>query len=266
MGKKLNNAPVFYTVAQVQFNAVLDLEAYIPAIQSKMREARFPDYRKEFVQTFAFGPEQVALSAGGQALGQQQTRYLFGNIDGSSIFLMEANALSFQTTRYDTFESFSKLFLKGLSVFNEAVKLDFFERIGLRYLDAVCPNELIGESLETMLVPNVLGFSLHGQGRLQHSVSETSVATDAGQLVSRVIIRHGKIGLPMELGGPSAPKVDTRFTAREGLHAIIDTDAIAMHREAFELNKVSERLDALHKEIGKSFEATVTAHALNSWA
>lgn len=266
MGKKLNNAPVFYTVAQVQFNAVLDLETYIPAIQAKMREAKFPDYRKEYVQTFGFSTEQLQLSAGVPQIGQQQTRYLFGDISGHSIFLMEANALSFQTTRYDTFESFSDLFLKGLGIFDDAVKLAFFERIGLRYLDAVAPIDANRESLETMLVPHVLGLSLHGQGRLQHSVSETSVAIDAGQLVSRVIIRHGKIGLPMELGGASAPKIEQRFTEREGLHAIIDTDAIAMHREAFELGKVSERLNALHKAIGQSFEATVTARALESWA
>ena len=34
MGKKLTNAPVFYTVAQVQFNPVLDLDGYIAPIQS----------------------------------------------------------------------------------------------------------------------------------------------------------------------------------------------------------------------------------------
>lgn len=50
MGTKLSNAPVYYTVAQVQFNPVLDLDGYIPAIQSKMREAHFPDYKKEIVQ------------------------------------------------------------------------------------------------------------------------------------------------------------------------------------------------------------------------
>ena len=44
MGKKLTNAPVYYTVAQVQFNPVLDLDGYIPAIQSKMREAHFPGF------------------------------------------------------------------------------------------------------------------------------------------------------------------------------------------------------------------------------
>ncbi len=264
MGKKLTNAPVYYTVAQVQFNPVLDLDGYIPAIQSKMREAHFPDYKNEVVQ-------RLVLPFGGAEQGQMaaptvtpQSRYLFGDIDGCSLFLLETNALSFQTTRYDTFETFSGQLLRGLGIFHNALRLDFVERIGLRYLDAVQPTEE-GVSLRDFLVPEVLGLALRGGCQLQHSVSETSVSTAAGQLVSRVIIRHGHIGLPVELSG-LAPNIDPRFTQREGLHAIIDTDAFIVHREVFELAKVEARLTALHDEIEKSFKATVTEHARASWA
>ena len=139
MGKKLTNAPVYYTVAQVQFNPVLDMDGYIPAIQSKMREAHFPDYKKQVVQ-------QLVLPFGSTGQGQMaaptvtpQSRYLFGDIDGRSLFLLDTNALSFQTTSYDTFETFSKVLLKGLGIVQDALRLDFVERIGLRYLDAVQP-------------------------------------------------------------------------------------------------------------------------------
>lgn len=54
MGKKLSNAPVYYTVAQVQFNPVLDLDSYVPAIQAKMRDAHFPDFKKEVFQRLDF--------------------------------------------------------------------------------------------------------------------------------------------------------------------------------------------------------------------
>lgn len=264
MGKKLTNAPVYYTVAQVQFNPVLDLDGYIPAIQSKLREAHFPDYKKDIVQ-------RLVLPFGGAEQGQMaaptltpQSRYLFGDIDGRSLFLLETNALSFQTTDYDTFETFSEVFLKGLSILHDALRLDFVERIGLRYLDAVHPSK-DGETLREFLVPEVLGLALRGEGQLQQSVSETIVSTAAGQLVSRVLIRHGYIGLPVELAG-LAPVIDPRFTQRESLHAIVDTDASIGHREVFELPKVGSRLTALHDEIVKSFNATVTDHARDSWA
>ena len=264
MGTKLSNAPVYYTVAQVQFNPVLDLDGYIPAIQSKMREQHFPDYKKEVFQ-------RLVMPFGNAELGQMaaptvtpQARYLFGDIDGRSLFLLETNALSFQTTRYDTFETFSETLLKGLGVLHSALRLDFFERIGLRYLDAVQPSK-DGETLRDFLVSEVLGHSLSGQGQLQHSVSETSTLTASGQLVSRVLIRDDHIGLPMELGGLT-PSIDPRFTQRKSLHAIVDMDASIAHREAFELAKVGARLTALHDDIVKSFNATITDHARDSWA
>jgi len=264
MGTKLNNAPVYYTVAQVQFNPVLDLDGYVPAIQSKMREAHFPDYKKEVFQ-------RLVLPFGGAEQGQMaaptmtpQTRYLFGDIDGVSLFLLETNAMSFQTTRYETFETFSATLLKGLGVLHDALRLDFVERIGLRYLDAVQPSK-DEETLRDFLVPEVLGHSLRGHGQLQHSVSETSVQTASGQLVSRVIVRDDHVGLPMELGGLT-PAIDPRFTQRKSLHAIVDTDASISHRETFDLAKVSGRLTALHDDIVKSFNATVTDHARASWA
>ncbi|WP_459199279.1 TIGR04255 family protein [Ralstonia pseudosolanacearum] len=264
MGKKLNNAPVYYTVAQVQFNPVLNLDGYIPAIQAKMREAHFPDFKHELIQ-------RLVLPFGGMEPGQMappavtpQSRYLFGDIAGSTQFLLETNALSFQTTNYHTFETFSESLLKGLGILDDALHLDFVERIGLRYLDAVQPSKE-GESLKDFLVPEVLGLSLRGEGQLQHSISETVVATQAGQLVSRVFIRHGHIGLPTELS-TLAPSINPRLTQREGLHAIIDTDSSISHREVFELAKVGARLTALHEEIGKSFRAMVTDHALASWA
>ena len=264
MGTKLSNAPVYYTVAQVQFNPVLDLDGYIPAIQSKMREAHFPDYKKEIVQRLVlpFGTAEQGQMAAPTVT--PQTRYLFGDIDGRSLFLLDTNALSFQTTLYDTFKTFSGALLKSLGVLHDALRLDFVERIGLRYLNAIQPSK-DGETLRDFLVPEVLGHSLRGQGQLQHSVSETCVLTASGQLVSRVLIRDDHIGLPMELGG-LAPTIDPRFTQRKSLHAIVDTDASTTHREVFELAKVGARLSALHDDIDKSFHATVTDHARDSWA
>lgn len=264
MGKKLNNAPVYYTVAQVQFNPVLDLDAYIPAIQAKMREKHFPDFKQDVVQRLVlpFGtvePGQLAAPT-----VTPQSRYQFGDITGSARFVLETNALSFQTTGYETFEAFSGTLLAGLSVVHDALRLDFIERIGLRYLDAVQPSGE-RESLRDFLVPEVLGLSMREGVQHQHSVSETIVATPAGQLVSRVLIRHGQVGLPLELTA-LAPKIDLRFTQWAGLHAIIDTDASTTQREAFDLGNVEAQLKALHDEIDKCFKAIVTKHALAAWA
>ena len=265
MGKKLSKAPVYYTIAQAQFNPILDLEAYIPAIQARMREMQFPDFKQEIIQ-------RLILPFGGVEAGQMaaptlspQSRYQFGDIEGRSLFLLDTNTLSFQTTAYDTFEVFSKDVLNGLAIIHEALRLDFIERIGVRYLDAILPYKA-GDTLREYLVPEVLAFSFRDVGQLQHSISETVTATPSGQLTSRVVIRNGHVGLPADLTA-LAPSIDPRFTQQpETLHAIIDTDASFTSREPFDVAKVAKLLSSLHEEINLSFKATVTPYALNEWA
>jgi len=264
MGKKMNNAPVYFTVAQIQFNAFLNLEGYLPAIQGQMRSKHFPDYRREVLQ-------RVILPFGGPENGQiptpsviPQSRFIFGDIEGSSGFVLENNALSFQTTAYETFEVFSKTLIDGMSILHDVLRLDFTERVGLRYLDAVLPN-LDKESLGNYLAPEVLGLSQKLGQKLAHSVSESASFNNAGQLVSRVIIQNGRVGLPPEMT-MLAPKLNPRFTQREGMHAIIDTDAFYQQREVFDVSKLEQRLSALHDEILKAFDATVTPYALKVWA
>lgn len=266
MGTKLNNAPVFYTVAQVQFNPILNLDSYVPAIQAKMREIHFPDFRQE-------GFQRIVISASGNDKGQapqpmflSDTRYQFGDMAGTSLFVLENNSFSFQTTSYDTFDRFLETCLSGLEIVHKAITLDFMERVGLRYLDAVQPSQEAGETLLTYLIPEVLGLALKNDGELQHSVSETLVNTSMGQLVSRVFIRHGNLGLPPELAS-LAPTINPRFMKGEMLHATLDTDAYTMNtREPFILSNIQKHLVSLHGEIEKAFKGTVTDQALAAWA
>lgn len=263
MGKKLSKAPVYYTVAQVQFNPVLDLDSYLPAIQSRMRDEHFSDYRPELSQ-------RLVLHAGGEEghtllpTVAAQSRYLFGNIAERSNFILESNSFSYQTTEYDTFEAFMATFLKGLTIINDTLHLDFVERIGLRYLDAVFPMNT-NETLRDYLVPEVLGLSGHAKETLRHSVSETISVTESSQLVTRVLIRNSRIGLPMELA-QYAPTIDPYFTQEDRLHAIIDTDTYTTHRDAFDLTQIRNKLESLHEKITASFAATVTDNARAAWA
>ena len=60
-----------------------------------------------------------------------------------------------QSTDYGTYERFSEMFLSGLAIVDKAIRLDFTEQGGLRYLDRVVPRE--GETVADYLVPGVLG-------------------------------------------------------------------------------------------------------------
>jgi uncharacterized protein (TIGR04255 family) len=63
-----------------------------------------------------------------------------------------------------------------------------------------------------------------------------------------------------------SPTIASRFTEKEGLHAILDNDASVVKREVFDLGNIRERLTSLHDEINKAFYATVTPAALAAWS
>ncbi len=263
MTKKMKNAPVYFTVAQVRFNTVLNMEGYLSTIQERMRSTRFPDFKRESIHQlilpFTSAPTENQPPAPSFI---PQARCRFGNIDGTTEFVLENNAIALQTTAYDTHETFFKTLLDGLTIIHEAMRLDFTERIGLRYFDAVLPQS--GEQLSNYLTPEVLGLSTKLPDQLVHSYSETVTINTNGKLVSWIVIQHGHVGLPPDVA-PLAPKLNARFIGPEGLHAILDTDAFYDQREAFDLEKINSKLIALHSEIRKSFTATITPFALKAW-
>src|SRR5689334_15608777 len=127
MGKKLSKAPVYMTLAQVRFNQLLALEAYVPAIQERLRKAFFPDFQKIVVQTFNL---HLAGAQEAQNVPVSPTaQYLFSNIEKTSCFVLQQNGLTFQTTEYDVFESFSASLLQGLTFVDDEVGgLSYCER------------------------------------------------------------------------------------------------------------------------------------------
>lgn len=256
MGEKMNNAPVFFTLAQVRFNPLLKLNEYLPTIQEKFRIERFPDFREEQVRLFSFqhGAQSASL----------QLRYILGDVAGSSSFVLDVNSLTFQTSAYKTFTEFSESVEKGLNILNSSLEsgLDYVARVGIRYFDAVQPREQ--ESLSDYLIPEIMSLSAKTSG-LVHSLSETVSISPHGKLVTRVIIRDGQLGLPTDLL-PLASSLDSRFTLFSGRHAILDSDAYNEQRQApFDISKVMSNLVGLHDDIDQSFKQLVTDHALVVW-
>lgn len=261
MGQKMGNAPVYFTVAQVRFNPVLNLETYLPSIQEAMRSAGFPDFRRGELQQIVMPFGSVGEGAQAAPSVLKQSRFIFGNIEETASFVLEGNALAFQTTEYDIFETFSSVFLKGVGIVHDALRLSFFERIGLRFLDAVLPDA--NETVADYLFPEVLGLSQKLTG-LSHSFTETLTVNDSVHTVSRVVIQNGKVGLPQDLA-MLAPKINGKFTSYEGVHAVLDTDSFYEIRRAFNLKDIETIVFDQKKSIKKSFDATVKDHALTVW-
>ncbi len=265
MGQKMKNAPVYFTIAQVRYNPILSLDSYVPGIQENFRKVGYPDFQKGALMTLNLTPVVSGAAPQGQAPTVVRVdRYIFSNMERTQAFILEQNALSFQVTKYDTFEAFSGELLKGLDILHKAVALNYSERVGVRYLDAVVPRP--GESLSQYLVPEVLGVASRlNDVDVQHSFSETAVRIPPiGNVTARTILQDGRPSFPPDLQ-PIGLKTDDRFEQFTGHHGIIDTDGSFEGREAFDLETLKRRLSAIHDEISKAFRASVTDHALAVW-
>lgn len=264
MGKKMRNAPVYFTIAQVRHNPILSLDQYVPSIQESLRKAGYPDFKSAALTVFKLGA--IAQADAGQAAPTERVnRYFFSDRDSTRGFVMQHNALSYQATAYDTFDKFAGELLTGLQIVHNAIGLDFSERVGVRYLDAVVPHD--GESPKDYLVPEVVGLATKLEGSVEpvYSFAETRARVpEVGQVVARAIVQDGRLRFPPDLE-PEQLRVADRFAKVNQAHAVLDTDASFEGREAFDIANVKRRLYALHDAIDKAFRATITNHARDVW-
>lgn len=259
MGKKLSNAPVYFTIAQVRFNPILNLESYLADLQDKLRRAGYPDYK-------ALHRVSINLSTGsakdGTPLSQSNVvRHVFANAEGTSGFLLEQNSISFQTTSYANFETFSEDFFRGVMLLHESVELSFTERIGLRYLDAVIPRA--DEKIEQYLKPEFLGLLGKLPG-VEHTYSETMARDDGNHVISRTLVHKGQLGLPPDLD-PLGFKLDGKFSSVTRQHAILDSDAFYESRESFDVSSLKKRIASLHAMSSSAFKAIPSDFAKKVW-
>jgi uncharacterized protein (TIGR04255 family) len=258
MGERMSNPPVYLVLAQVQFNAVLALDSYIPSIQESFRKMGFPDFRRNVMQTFNLN------------VGESQTvpvspsvQYIFSDIEKRRAFVLMNSALSYNVTKYDVFETFSDELLKGLEIVDVAVgNLSYTDRIGVRYLDAIFPTAQDG--LSTYLTPPVQGVFEKRGGTLMHSFSETALRVNEIVIVSRVIVHAGPVGVPADLQ-PLTIEISDHFKTFNGLHASLDNDGYIQTRAKYDPQKLKRDFFSIHDEIEKTFKITVTQKALEEW-
>lgn len=258
MGTPLKNPPVYFTVAQVRFNALLKLAEYLPSIQESMRNAGFPDFGAH---------KNVAIQLvmqDGKPVPQPvpHERFLFGTVDKAHSFVLSTESLTLQSTNYGHFEAFSAMLLKGLGLVHDIVRLDFTERVGLRYLDHVFPTG--DDKLELYLAPEVLGVSARVGGEAVHSFSETLSLFGRVTLRSRVVIQDGPVSFPPDLL-PANMALTQRFVEQVGRHALVDTDGFISERVVYSSAEVAKQLYEIHTVISSAFKATVSNYAYEVW-
>ena len=258
MGVPLKNPPVYFTLAQVRFNQILTLPDYLPKIQERFRHEGFPDFER-----INFVSIQVKMQDGqANPTPISQERFQLSNLNRTNSFILDNQSLTLQSTDYGHFDDFSSRFLVGLTIINDAIKLAYTERVGLRYLDRIMPEKK--EMIEHYLVDQIHGLTSRLGGTPHYSYMEALNEIDNIKLVSRVAIQDGSLAFPpdLQLGNML---VAERFSAYTGRNAILDNDGFIEERALFSTETIANQLEKIHTVIGAAFKAAVTTHAFDMW-
>jgi uncharacterized protein (TIGR04255 family) len=267
MGTKMNDAPVYLTVVQVQYNKLTSLDAYLKDVGEAMRQAGFVDYKMNFVQQVHIEiPIPGCESSPSQQTPRQQlTRHIFSDMEGVSGFVLLPNMLAYYTTAYETFDLFLDTFLQGLQAVHKAVGgLSFTEKLSLRYLDAVMPKS--DDTIDSYLVPELQGLPVHmPQSTFLYSMAQAlRIQPGIGHFLCRSMMLNGSVSIPSELILEGLT-LNRKFAEFSGPHAVIDTDGSYAERESFDLEKIAIHLRGLHDGVNEVFHASVTDHARQVW-
>lgn len=266
MSERMSNAPVYYALAQAQFNPVAAIAKYVDEVQDLLRLDGYT----------LFEPQQVAhlqlAASSGQAATEPQvahtTSWLITKGDRSSGFILNAASITFHTTHYETSSEFIPELLRGLKAVHEVVGLEHVSRLGLRYLDAVLPQP--DETIDQYLADGLHGIKFGAPQRyaLNESVFETESTPllSKGTLIARVHRMNSPLGYPPDLvpsGLMAMPKFEIKETRP---HAVIDTDHFVEGRMSLDFEKIGEQLSDLHATTKLVFDAMVTDYARAVWA
>lgn len=261
---KMSKAPVYYALAQAQFNPVNAMAKYIDEVQDVLRLKGYTlfDTQKSTQLSFdAFGhsPTKVGVV---ELITWRMTKP-----DRSAGFVLSQSFLTYHTTNYETHEEFLPELVFGLKAVHQIVKFEHLSRLGLRYLNAILP--IHGETVDQYLVDGVHGMCFDAKQRCSLSESVFDTHTEPliskGMLVNRVHRLMQPLGYPPDISPTELVPIE-RFTSHEAVtHAMIDIDHFIEGLMPLDFDKIEVQLNSLHASIRQAFHATITDHAKAVW-
>jgi len=267
VSEKLSNAPVYYALAQAQFNPVAAMGRYVDEIQDRLRRQGYTLF--EPLQT----PQLQFTDPAGKPMSEPvvvpMISWLITKEDRSSGFILGTSSIAFHTTHYETRHEFISALMLGLKNVHEVVQLDHISRLGLRYLDAVLP--LPDETVNQYLVNGLHGLQVNAKLRYSRSESvfdtETGPLLPNGTLIIRIHQSYALLGYPPDMI-PNGLQPMQKFNMLEPKdHAIIDTDHFVLGTMPLDFEQIKDQSMTLHATIKKVlFEDTITEHAKKIWA
>lgn len=256
------NAPLAYVLAEVRTEVLADLNDYQSSLAKQLRQD-YPIQRKMNLSRVVATGTQVLFEQ------EQDHAWEFASPDNKIAVILRANGVVLHATSYIDHKDFLSRLEKVLNVFSEIPSI-YINRIGLRYIDFILPNEdetpehYINEKLN----PD-LGLSDGRKGYAATNVA--SYPMERGQLNIRYMRGSGQPTLPPDLGmltlEPSTV-MKSKLNNPEQSTAILDTDRVMEFSPVARLDTahVCELFNNMRIDIRRAFrDSAITDHAKKVW-
>jgi uncharacterized protein (TIGR04255 family) len=176
----LSNAPLERVIAQIRFPVILKIED--KSAVSKFQEAIRHDY--PVLQEVHNQTVQIQIGPSPIALPSVSVMWQFSNASGAWKVTLARDALTIETTSYESRADLLARWSIAISAVKEAFQPDIITRIGMRYIDRITGAHF--KTFESLINPNLLGSAIATlKSHLKYSLSETSLVIEEGELLLR---------------------------------------------------------------------------------
>ena len=227
-------------ICQLRFPAILSIEAKEPADFQDTVRGRFPRY--------GVREENLPAREGGN---QKMKNHSFVSADGTWKLSLTRDFIALSTVRYPDWETFARTLDEVLGHFIEVYRPAYFERVGLRYLNAVSREQLglSGARWNDLLEPKYLGV-LDDDDVNEADVTKCSVDVEQkldGRCSVKIHAGPGSLrrAVRTDKGVQTVEEPETRF--------ILDLDVYSGGKT--ELADAADTLQALHGHADRLHEA-----------
>ena len=241
------NNPLVQVSCQLRFPRILSINEKAPVdFQERIRKT-YPVYNEaiEYQQQLIIGPGTNPLPKIIQ--NEQNKNYSFMSGDGVWRVNLTNTFLLLSTSRYERWEDFRSRLQEPLDALKTEYSPAFFERVGLRYVDAVT-RSVQGFDIETpwteLIMPFALGFLSNSDVAADvKGYSATSEVDLGNNAMARIITSTGFVGNVM-------------FQPDSELSFIVDSDLFFNVKK--DLDELDDSLDFLHEHAGKLIRNIIT--------
>lgn len=238
------NNQLIEVICQLRFPEILSIEANAPVLFQEIVRSSFPNYS---VQKELSAPKLTGVPGNMQVEPQQITNnYQFVSADGIWRINFTSKFISLSCNRYTRWEDFAKRLDLPLAAFIKVYKPAHFDRIGLRYINAVSRQELeIPEApFRELITPMYLGpmDCLDIPEKAFHRCGIDFEVKLGGNIMAKV---HSGPGI-LNRGGKTDP--EAKF--------IFDEDLFV--NETVSVNHTAGTLESIHEKATQLFRSAIT--------